>query len=338
MAGTIIADVIQSDQSYPSSINIASPVIISNTFAFPAGTVSAPAFFPTGDTNTGIFFPAADTIAFAEGGVEAMRIDANGNVGIGTTAPPSGFRLDVSGGTFAVRDATNGRIILDDSGVADASTPIQYLQSDDGAFIFGNANRTAAGGTTSSTERMRITSDGYFGFAVTSPQERLHLANRQFSSQTFRTVGAYRGGLGNNPTNAIIFYANVPYVSEPGICETWLLNVTAVAQANLNQTGNRIATFLMHINRAGNNGGGGSTTTNINFTSLGTQLDTKTGSLGVSGNITMSANIPSASTGTHTCDIRVSFTNSSGASDTRCHISGFVLGSTTAQVTTITYP
>jgi hypothetical protein len=117
-----------------------------------------------------------------------------------------------------------------------------------------------------------------------------------------------------------------------------LLTVTAVAQANLNQTGNRIATFLMHINRAGNNGGGGSTTTNINFTSLGTQLDTKTGSLGVSGNITMSANIPSASTGTHTCDIRVSFTNSSGASDTRCHISGFVLGSTTAQVTTITYP
>jgi hypothetical protein len=33
VAGTIIADVIQSDQSYPSSINIASPVIISNTFS-----------------------------------------------------------------------------------------------------------------------------------------------------------------------------------------------------------------------------------------------------------------------------------------------------------------
>jgi hypothetical protein len=36
----------------------------------PAGTVSAPSIYPTGDTNTGIFFPAADTIAFSEGGAE----------------------------------------------------------------------------------------------------------------------------------------------------------------------------------------------------------------------------------------------------------------------------
>jgi hypothetical protein len=40
---------------------------------FTAGTVSLPAITTTGDVNTGIFFPAADTIAFAEGGAEAMR-------------------------------------------------------------------------------------------------------------------------------------------------------------------------------------------------------------------------------------------------------------------------
>ena len=40
----------------------------------PAGTVSAPALTFTGDTNTGIYSPAADTIAFTEGGVEAVRI------------------------------------------------------------------------------------------------------------------------------------------------------------------------------------------------------------------------------------------------------------------------
>jgi hypothetical protein len=51
-----------------------------------AGTVSAPAITTTGDTNTGIFFPAADTIAFSEGGSEAMRIDSSGNVGIGSGA------------------------------------------------------------------------------------------------------------------------------------------------------------------------------------------------------------------------------------------------------------
>jgi hypothetical protein len=39
------------------------------------------------DTNTGVFFPAADTIAFAEGGAEVARFDANGRLGIGTTSP-----------------------------------------------------------------------------------------------------------------------------------------------------------------------------------------------------------------------------------------------------------
>ena len=50
-----------------------------------AGTAALPAITTTGDTNTGIFFPAADTIAFSEGGVEAMRIDSGGNLAIGTT-------------------------------------------------------------------------------------------------------------------------------------------------------------------------------------------------------------------------------------------------------------
>jgi hypothetical protein len=52
----------------------------------PAGSASAPSIYPTGDTNTGIFFPAADTIAFAEGGAEAARIDSSGNLLVGTTS------------------------------------------------------------------------------------------------------------------------------------------------------------------------------------------------------------------------------------------------------------
>jgi hypothetical protein len=54
--------------------------------AFTAGTASLPAITPTGDPNTGIFFPAADTIGFAEGGAEAMRIDSSGRVLIGKTS------------------------------------------------------------------------------------------------------------------------------------------------------------------------------------------------------------------------------------------------------------
>ena len=39
----------------------------------------------SGDLNTGIFFPSADTIAFTEGGAEAMRINSSGQVLVGMT-------------------------------------------------------------------------------------------------------------------------------------------------------------------------------------------------------------------------------------------------------------
>jgi hypothetical protein len=49
----------------------------SGVIVAPDGSASAPAITNDGDTNTGIFFPAADTIAFAEGGVECARFNAD---------------------------------------------------------------------------------------------------------------------------------------------------------------------------------------------------------------------------------------------------------------------
>jgi hypothetical protein len=60
-------------------------VSLTSPVTFPAGTVSLPSITTSGDLNTGTFFPAADTIAFTEGGAEAMRIDSSGNLLIGTT-------------------------------------------------------------------------------------------------------------------------------------------------------------------------------------------------------------------------------------------------------------
>jgi hypothetical protein len=70
--------------------------------SFVAGTAALPAITTTGDTNTGIFFPAADTIAFAEGGAESMRIDSSGNLMVGTTSLgfwPTKLTLSTNSGT-----------------------------------------------------------------------------------------------------------------------------------------------------------------------------------------------------------------------------------------------
>ena len=64
------------------------PIVISGTNGVSGvdGTASNPSYEGT-DSNTGIFFPAADTIAFAEGGTEVARFDSSGNLGIGTSSP-----------------------------------------------------------------------------------------------------------------------------------------------------------------------------------------------------------------------------------------------------------
>jgi hypothetical protein len=61
----------------------------SGVVEFVDGTASLPSITNFGDLNTGIFFPAADTIAFAEGGAEAARFDSSQRVLIGTTTSRS---------------------------------------------------------------------------------------------------------------------------------------------------------------------------------------------------------------------------------------------------------
>jgi hypothetical protein len=78
---------------------------------FGLGAVGTPSITFSGDTNTGIYSPGADTLAFAEGGVEAMRIDSSGRVGIGTSSPSE--RLDLGGGvsdTIKIRFSMGGNV------------------------------------------------------------------------------------------------------------------------------------------------------------------------------------------------------------------------------------
>jgi len=84
-----------------------------------AGTVSAPSISPTGDSNTGIFFPAADTIAFAEGGVEALRLDSTGNATFTGTA--------VMSSSFLRNKIINGAMEIDQRNAGAAQNNVANL-------------------------------------------------------------------------------------------------------------------------------------------------------------------------------------------------------------------
>ena len=171
------------------------------------GTSAVPAISPVNDTNTGLFFPAADTIAFSEGGTEAMRIDSSGNVGIGNTSPGSfysgGRQLVVGSGTgeqgitIYGGNASVSRLLFADgtSGQQAYEGQIQYDHS-------GNSLRFVTNGG----EYLRIDSSGRVGIGTQN------LASYNNAGDDL-VVGNHTGAHGlticsENNTSGYIFFAD----------------------------------------------------------------------------------------------------------------------------------
>jgi hypothetical protein len=121
------------------------------------GSASAPVISKSDDTNTGIFFPAADTIAFAEGGTEVARFDSSGTLNIGAPSGGTSARLYVRGSGTTSSTASFE--------AANSSGATRFYVQDDGTTrFFGSAG----------SETARIDSSGNLGIGTASPGGKLH--------------------------------------------------------------------------------------------------------------------------------------------------------------------
>lgn len=131
---------------------------------FQDGTAAAPSLTFDSDVDTGISRPAANTLAFSTAGVEAVRVDSSGQVGIGQTAP---------GAPLHVKRATQGIIQTwaADLGVYDRNCKLLSPESDSQTepFIFETGNSWLF--RVDTIDALTIDASGRVGIGVTDPGE-----------------------------------------------------------------------------------------------------------------------------------------------------------------------
>jgi hypothetical protein len=130
--------------------------------AFGLGSAGAPSITFTGDTNTGIFSPGADTIAFTEGGVESMRINSSGNLGIGTVSPAFGLVVEKDNGSGYVAGFRNA-----------SGSPMLTIQNTGGISQIQGLNSALSA---TANIAMQV-SGGNVGIGTNNPSQRLHVAS-----------------------------------------------------------------------------------------------------------------------------------------------------------------
>jgi hypothetical protein len=190
---------------------------VSGTAAI-AGTKIAPNFGTQDITvsggNRSITNTDSFALVFATSNTEQVRIDASGNVGIGTASP--GEKLHVAGVCRLGPQGGGEGGELQLLNVAGNAVGVQIDVGPNDEFRLNNAQNTFTSFHTNSTERMRITASGNVGIGTTSPARKFHTvvvaapAAAQSSKVGLLIQNGDGTGTSGSPNSAIIQFAYDP--------------------------------------------------------------------------------------------------------------------------------
>jgi len=178
-------------------------IATTGVFSHALGAAATPSVTFTGDTNTGIYSPGADQVAISTNGTGRLFVDANGNVGVGTSSPANfaGFV------TLALADSSGAEVDFIKGSTVQGSV---YNAGD--IFYIESKSTVPTAFVTNGSERMRLDSSGRLGLGTSSPATAFEVQGNQpqitidttttgYTGLIFATNGVNDGGIYYNGTD-----------------------------------------------------------------------------------------------------------------------------------------
>jgi hypothetical protein len=240
-------------------------------------SATVPAFSFKEDSNTGMYHASNDAIGFTTNGSEKMRIDTNGNVGIGTVSPSA--KLDVNGTINSTGDMTGPTITsLSNLGMFSSNTAISASNTTISLsnYVYGTSTTN---NTNVQTTANWASNAGLFGSntSVSASNTTISLSNYVYGTNTTNITNAQTtanwasnaGLFGSNTSvsasNTTISLSNFVY----GINTTNITNAQTTANwaSNAGLFGSNTSVSASNTTISLSNFVYGTNTTNISWTS-----------------------------------------------------------------------